>query len=522
MGNSKAIQAIVIVACGLIVSLWVTLSVITDDQNALAQLAGYMAVGSFVIGLLFGGRAILLLLLLIAYGDLVKRGLVLFGSLSYVDIGKVLVSGPLTLAGICVNLLWGAISGRIQMSKLHWHIFTGCVVVALVSAAYSMFYYASFILGLKNVVLGSAYMMLPWVMVMIIKTPDQILRFMKTFLIVFFPVALYGINQGFFGMSDFEIEYLKSGYTLEARQLKNDVMRIPSTMNAARSLSVTMALCIMIFISMRVCKARSWLGMLHPLTLLIVPTFGLAMIFSLTRIGWAAALVFPVLAVAFAGKKRTIGIYGVGVLLLSLLVAYSEAILEKWEVINKVATEFVGADTAFGQQATSLSTLSARLVGWRNLTKDSSLWSAFGVDEATLDNVGDTNLETGLHIDNMSGGMTHDALTQLIVKYGLVPFSVIGIGALVMLFWFHSLPFQFRDPNDRRLSVMILGCIVAIAVSGLSSGMHVPINALLFFFVGMGLSMAVRAKELKTAPVASAPNPDELVGEIPRVSVPAD
>lgn len=522
MGNSKAIQAIVIVVCGLILSFWVTLSVITNDQNALAQFAGYMAVGSFLYGLLFGGRAILLLLLLIAYGDLVKRGLVLFGSLSYVDIGKVLISGPLALAGMCVNLLWGAVSGRIQMSKLHWYIFTGCVVGTLGSAAYSMFYYFSFIVGLKNVVLGSAYMMLPWVMVMIMKTPDQILRFLKMFLIVFFPVALYGIIQGFFGMSDFEIEYLESGYTLEGRQLKNDVMRIPSTMNAARTLSVTMALCIMIFISMRVCKARSWLGLLHPLTLLVVPVFGLAMVFSLTRIGWASALAFPVLAVGFAGRKRTIGLYCAGVLSLSLLVAYSEAILEKWEVINKVATEFVGADTAFGQQATSLSTLSARLVGWRNLTRDSSLWSAFGVDEATLDNVGDTNLETGLQIDNMSAGMTHDALTQLIVKYGLVPFSVIASGVLAMLFWFHSLPFQFRDPNDRRLTVMILACIVAIGISGLSSGMHVPINALLFFFVGMGLSMAVRAKELKTAPIASEPNPDELVGEIPRVSVPAD
>ena len=229
-------------------------------------------------------------------------------------------------------------------------------------------------------------------------------------------------------------------------------------------------------------------------------------------------MIFPVLAVAFAGRIRTLSFYTVSAACFGVLVAYSEPILKRWEDINKSASEFVGADTAFGRQATSMGTLSARLIGWRNLTRDSNLWSPFGVDEKTLDNAGELNLNTGLQIDRMSTGLTHDVVTQMIVKYGLVPFFFASIVVILFMRWFHSLPFALRDPNDRRLTVMILACIVAVGISGISSGMHVPINALLFFFVGMGLSMAVRAKEERLAPVVESESNDALE-DVPHVGV---
>lgn len=510
MNNSRGLFSVLVVVFGLLGSLWITVTAITDDRNALAQLAGYLAVGSFFVGLFFGRKALVLLLLLIAYGDLLKRGLVLFGSLSYYDIGKVLVTGPLVLAGICVNLLWAAISGRIETRRFHWLVFIVCGVGAGLSAGYAMTFYSSAMMGLKNVALGSSYLMLPWVIVMTLRTPDQIKRFLRTFLIIFFPVALYGIKQGLFGLSGFEYEYLESGLTIESRQLVNEVMRVPSTMNAARSLSVTMALCLIIFIILRVCKSKSWSGVLHPLTFCVVPVYALAMIFTLTRVGWVAALLFPFLAVAFAGKVRTRLTYLFGIVSFGLLVAYSEPILEKWEDINRTISGFVGADTAFERQATSISTLSARLIGWRNLTRDTELWSAFGIKESKLENMGNLNLNTGLQIDRMSSGLTHDVVTQSIVKFGMVPFFFVLVVVIVLLRWMHSLPFRLSDPEERRLAVLLLAGMMTIGLSGLSSGMHVPINALLYMLVGMLMSMAVLVGERKRFPAeARQPAPHE-------------
>lgn len=519
MNNSRSLLGIVIVTIGLIGSLWVTVSVITDERNALAQFAGYMVAGSLIAGLLFGGRALALLLVIFAFGDLVKRGLILFGSLSYIDIGKVLAAGPLLLAGICVNMLWGALSGRVQMSRFHWLVFVGCCLVTITSAIYDMMHYSSLMLGLKNVALGSSYAMLPWVVVTTLQTPDQIKSFLKTFLIVFLPVALYGISQGVFGLSDFEVDYLKSGYTIESRQLNNEVVRKMSTMNAPRSLSITMAMCMMFLVSLRVCKAKSWTGLFHPVSVLLLPIFGLAMVYTLTRVGWVAAIIFPVLVVAFAGKVRVGLLYGIGITSVGVLVLFSEPILKEWETITNYSADFFGADTAFGRQATNINTLSARLVGLRNLTKDTKLWSAFGVDENTLENMEDVNLDTGRIIDQMSTGMTHDVVSHSIVKYGLVPSFLALVAVIFLAKWFHGLPFRMKDPGDKRLTVMLLASLVTVGISGLSSSMHVPINALFFIVVGMVLSMAAYVYNLENAPADEAVT-DAAVPVVPRVGVP--
>jgi hypothetical protein len=61
-------------------------------------------------------------------------------------------------------------------------------------------------------------------------------------LLIYMPVALYGIWQQLFGLTNFEIDYLKSGFTMDVGLLDDVRLRLFSTLNSPHALSVVMAM----------------------------------------------------------------------------------------------------------------------------------------------------------------------------------------------------------------------------------------------------------------------------------------
>ena len=67
--------------------------------------------------------------------------------------------------------------------------------------------------------------------------PDDVKRLIKFCLIVYIPVALYAIWQQIFGLSDFEFNYLQTGYTITVGLLDDVRPRPFSTLNSVHALS---------------------------------------------------------------------------------------------------------------------------------------------------------------------------------------------------------------------------------------------------------------------------------------------
>lgn len=475
-----------------------TIVVFSDPGNTLGSLARIISLLCFMIGLFGGTQALKAFIVVIAYVDLVKRVLVLYGNFNYLDIASVLASAPLMLLGICMNIFFGAFIFRTRsISKVEAWTFMVCVAMTVTSALYALVAAdGSIFATLKNLAFNSAYYMVPWVVVVALTTIEAVRDLLKFIIIVFLPVALYGIWQGVFGLQNFEIEYLLSGYTLEVRQLKNEIMRIPSTMNSARSLSVAMAFVICLILTLKRTRDGGFLGWLSPMVLGVVSVYAICLIFTLTRAGWVVALACPLLGFCFADKRRTVAFYSITILAFVLMVANARLILESWGDIAKSVADFVDADSSFVDQATRVGTFSARIVGWYNLTTNPELWTLFGRGELAKGEFGSIGLNTGLRLDQADAGLTHDALSSFIVTYGIVPALIIVMVVTSGLVKVHRMIFRFNPGTDRRLIEMLVATVAAVGLSGLTQFFHAPVNVFLGLASG-ALVATVHASRLK-------------------------
>jgi hypothetical protein len=94
--------------------------------------------------------------------------------------------------------------------------------------------------GLQDVANSAAYFPLMLIAGMLFSKPEYV-KLIKFCLIIYIPVALYAIWQQIYGLNDFEINYLQTGYTITVATLDDVKPRPFSTLNSAHALSVMTA-----------------------------------------------------------------------------------------------------------------------------------------------------------------------------------------------------------------------------------------------------------------------------------------
>jgi hypothetical protein len=495
-GQNPLFTALVIVA-GAIGGLLVTLSVLLGNGNSLAHLCFYLLIGGCAFGLLAPRLAFFVWIFACAYSDFLKRLTIVFGEVSRKDLLYILGITPAMFSAIVVSLMIGGFTGAYPVRMAHWRLFAvGLVMTLATGIVYAVEAGGSPQMALQGIANGGLYSLLLFVMPVLFPRYEDSLRVLRFTLWVFLPVALYGIAQQIDGFQPFEIAYLRTGLSIEIKQLFTNRVRAFSTLNSPTALGTLCAVMVVLcWFLARLPRAaphrpRRWLN--RWIALPLIATYCGALVASTSR----SAPLLIVLGLAagwcFVDPARTRLFYTMLIGGFVGLVAASPWLLGHLDEANIWMTSDADMNTLAGQLA-SVGTYSDRLFGFANVLRNPAAYSLFG----RWDGNPDLLPESLRH---------HDIVSAMLLRFGIIPL----IGCIAALTWvltrLHKTLCRMDDPIRQRLMATSIGLAAGLiflsALSGNVLGVF-PVNV--FFWMSAGIALVC------TLPVpATAPLPGEL------------
>jgi hypothetical protein len=400
---------------------------------------------------------------------LIKRLGILTGDLAYGDVVVALAVPPILCACICLGVVLQYLTGRRRLEAWQWVVLTVvlllmmCILLKEVSGGVGL------LAGLQNFANSGGYFPLILITGILFPKPEDVKQLVKFCLIIYLPVALYAIWQQFFGLNNFELNYMQTGYTMTVDLLGDIRPRPFSTLNSPHALTVvTSILALLAFlIHLKGSKRAAWQ---IPVGILFMGGCWA----SMSRAGWVLFALGVTGWICFRRPRTTIGFYGVIVALFVMIVANADPLLDSMESLQDKVPE----DSSIDAQTFRIATFSDRLYSFRNMVTNPRFHTWFGNRELQTTTTG----EVVPHDE-----LAHDQLTQILVQFGFVGlggFIFLIVGAL--LFTHRSVLAQ-QDLERRATAIALLTVLAAIIYSGMLFGSHLgvfPINV--FFAVLLG------------------------------------
>ena len=501
----------VILGLGCLFSVMIGIQITDAESNGLATLARYLAAGAFITAMISPRLGIFLVLCMCPTLDLLKRCLILFSSVNLFDVASVLAIAPVTMAGSVAGTLFtrlifrrkAAVPGEGSLFLMLLAI-TSLVIISGV-----LHNEDSKLSLLRNLAEACIYLCLILLIPIHFPKTEDIATLLRWCLVVFVPVAIYGVWQKVFGISDFEARYLLSGLTVSTEDYFNSG-RVFSTLNSNHSFSVSMACCAVISLLQRQLPSPSkWQNLLRKYGWWLFTLFSLATAISLRRTGWLVIVFSLAGAVCFRSRLRTTIFYTVCFLGGAAIIFNAEYLYTKlpaWEA--SLQSSIPGYD-----QALQLQTFNDRLSSFQALREDRTIWSAFGLpanQRATI--------------------FVHDAISQTLVSYGAVGMLAFLVVLVTVLSTRHRLVWKATNSAERSYAALLLSFIFANLFVGALLQSHIdifPVNFIFWMCAGALLKITFNQQlivEVKTkldlAALAAALKPKEPLAAIGRYSLP--
>lgn len=473
--NQNLFARLVAPVVGCLTAAVLGMMLVGDRENSLASFMNIVGFFGFFIGAVSPRLGLYLLIFLCAYLDFVKRLLILFGDANIDDVTYVLRVAPFVLVGTVAGLVVSYALKRIQFKQADW-ILIGLIGLLEAAIVASNMRSGQGLAGAAN---SGVYVPLIIIIPMVFRTIDEMLAFCRSILMIFLPVALYGIWQGVFGLADFEYKYLLSGLTINVSVADEIHPRPFSTLNSGHAFEVAMGICVVLSLMLSNGSLRGKAGLWNSGVRLALPLiYFIASVMSLGRTGWCVWLFGGVGLYAFKTRKRIVVFYSVAVVCFGLLLANAQFIYDRLDVIQAQ----LPSDSEFSQQAFRLGTYSERLFGYVNIFSNRELLTWFG-NPALADQGGGENKDE----------VVHDAIGQLLVTYGVVGvIAAIACGTL-FLAWAHRRALNMPSERARAFSIILLGTIMGIISTALLTGSPIglfPINFIFWSLVGLMISLS--------------------------------
>jgi O-antigen ligase len=322
--------------------------------------------------------------------------------------------------------------------------------------------------GLQNFANSGAYFPLILIAGILFPKPEDVKQLVKFCLIIYIPVALYAIWQQFFGLNNFELNYMQTGYTMTVGLLEDIRPRPFSTLNSPHALTVVTSIMALLsfFIHLKGSKRTAWQ---IPVGILFMG----ACWASMSRAGWVLFALGVIGWVCFRGARTTAAFYGLIMAFLLTLMLNVDPLLDTLGALQDKVPE----DSSIDAQTFRIATFSDRLYSFRNMLTNPRFHTWFGNRE-----LHGPSEEVVAHDE-----MVHDQLTQILVEFGFVglgAFIFLVVGALSLT---HGRVLALRDLERRATAIGLLTVLAAILYSGMLFGSHLgvfPINV--FFAVLLG------------------------------------
>ena len=493
MGNVR-IGPIVLMISMMGMGIFVVMTILTGTGNVLGATYRFAWVPALLIGCVAPRAAIYVLVLLAAYLDLFKKGLVVGGMMDFRDVFFVLAIPPIMLGGMVIHYIASfclRIRPMTKRDSVLLSIATGLVLATSLIAIAK--------LGLNLVVLKplantSAYYGLIFVLPLALPTVAHIQKYLRFIIIVMVPAAFHALWHVFFGLFEFEHAYMESGFSINLKYMLWGE-GIFGPFSAQGSLATTMALCAAICFAPFLFRGKVqkkfrllpgfWSALLFAL-------FTTAAVLSLKR---GPLLIIPgVMVGLFVLRSRilTMATYGAGISFLVLLVVMGEEFAFKLEAWQTVIYDIFG-QKGTGADLFRVRTFHARFIDFSMLTEGEN-WTPFGVEKDAIE----------------GGYFAHSLVVRFILSYGYVPIAACLAVVIPLLAFLHlrlikmSAGKNFEVFQLRVMAAIVCSFLAASALGVLSMGAY-P-NP--FFF---GVFLGILAAGLTRVP-ESEPDPSLAQG----------
>jgi hypothetical protein len=490
-------------------AIYVMLSVLLDMGNAIGALAQFLCIGSFIIGVFQPRATLYLMVIYAAYSDLLKRLMILDGHVTMNDVIWARGLAPLTLAGICIGAIAKSISGGSILESRKMKTLLLCILGFGVAAVSSM-RSGGLNTAANQLADGAAYMFLLFVVPCVLPKPEEINRFIKYTLIVFVPVALYGLKQQIFGLSDFEIDYLRSGLTILSKHLEDVRPRPFSTLVDSSPFGTACAICACLAMVVRRYHrdhgGRQWDWLSFAIALIFIAGC-LASMARIANINWLLpVLLLPVLR----SGKGTATLYGGLFSLFALACIFAQEISQWVTKLTLAALETFGG-TALGEQFSRFWTICDRLDGMHDIAHNPLMWTTFGHGSQAATDM------------NQAGVVSsHDLISNALLENGWLPTLLIGIIIAVALRSFHSSLLRLKGTPNFAIAIWMVAIEFGLLVHNVFAGTVTstfPVNFFFWFIAGALNACIADHERLLGRQAAAAPTPQPTPQAAPLMPV---
>jgi len=468
--NSQKLLRLIVSIIGVVAAMIVAEILFNANINLIAASCLLVSVFAFFVCIVSPKSGVYTLIAVSGYLDFVKRCLIMFGDFNFTDISYVLAIAPLMVLGLFLSLFAGYAFHRVRFSWLD----VAAIIVAFLSVGLGFLIAVkdggANLEAVKETVNGVCYAFMLPVITNTFSKPGELTKLFRFATIVYIPVAVYGIWQQIFGINDFEMAYLQSGYTVTDALLNDVRVRPFSTLNSPTSLAgMTAMMAILALVPLWAKEGREQTAMLKVRCLSLFVLFVAACICSLSRAGNVVWIIGLAALYFFETRLRTKFFYMSTIGAFLLLVLFSPLIYDHLGEIDLARF----ADSDFTSQVLRMSTYSERLKGYINLTHSTFMWSPFGLSSTDLNNELVYN---------------HDMFSNLLIHIGFIPLGILIFVLYKALSFAHGR--LLRMPHgDRRSLLMIMialmyGCIAVPALAGAGFLLAFPDNLFFWLFAG--------------------------------------
>ena len=494
MNDNRGTNALVMML-GICFGLYAIFSVMLTEGNSISELCRMLMVAGFLLSFLNPKLGLLIFLASSGYIDLLKRLMVVSGRITQMDLYFVLGIHPLMMAGLCGGVLVDGFTGKQPLSGWHLRRLAAAGVIMVVgglAAGREKGWSPSAIA--PEIANNAFYAVLLFIIPVLLPKLEDILKTLRLIVIVYAPVAVYGIIQQIIGFQDFEIEYLMTGLSIEIKQLYSDELRAFSTLNSPTALGFASAACFTFALLLGSHRdqqaARFRFSGMHSILLALLFVAG-----WLSSTARSAVIVIPVALLArycFSNGKRTRIFYATTVSCFVLLVVSSGWILEMLPQAMTAMYELAGGQ-GFADQILRVGTYYERLMGFQNVLMNPAAYTL-------------TGMGAGRGGDYADEFMNHDPLSTTLVRYGAPVTIVMIIAVALLLRQAHLSVLKLPQGVLRNTGCLLLSVPLAYLVASMLQGVvffTFPLNAITWLCIGMVGSLSQQAKEVAKSPKAA-------------------
>ena len=452
---------------GISISIYLLFEVLSTESSFISELMKYLGFFTALYSVFAPRGGLIIMLFWCGYLDFIKRLIVLTQGYQFMDVIDILKVAPYTFLGIIIGLISERIITRknFYFREILIFIFVNFILGILFIKEY--YYSKNAFLVLATTANNYFYVFLIFVVPLAYKSIDEIVQYIRISLFIFIPVSVYGIWQSNFGLNQFEIDYLLTGFSRSIQVLRDENPRPFSTLNSPHAFSIMWTFAAASYYFMINSQQKRWLYALFLLC------FIMGVFFSYTRGSYVALVLCLTGLWVFRKKYLTFIFYGFLILSFIFIVAYAKELMDLFEKI----TFALNAQNNTEEKLYRFSTVSDRFKSFENLKSSPLFWQPFGNFEITKIS----------GISERDEFFTHDALSSSLLKFGYIPISIILTILTYILYLFHSKAWCVSRLEIKNFLILAISIVVTVIFASLGGDtIHVfPWNYFFWFYMSI-------------------------------------